>query len=62
METDVTPQLPLLPILREIPIIIDQIDNNLPQLLQPAITLPADVILPEVVSERRLALKRKKQR
>ena len=60
METDLAPQLPSLP---EIPIIIDQINDNLnlPEFSQPAKTFPADVTLP-TVSEERLALKRKKQR
>ena len=55
-ETDLIPQLPSLP---EITITKDQIDDNLPELSQPAITFSADVTLPGAVSERRLAIKRK---
>ena len=60
METGLILQFPSLP---EIPIIIDEINDNLdlPELSQPALTFSADVILP-AVSERKLALKRKKQR
>lgn len=54
LETHLTLQLSLLP---EIPIIIAQINDNLPEFSQPAITFPADVT--EAVSETRLALKRK---
>ena len=47
METDLALQIPSLP---EIPIIIDQINDNvnLPEFSQPAKTFPTDVTLPAV--------------
>ena len=53
METDLTPQLPSL---QEIPIIIDQINDNLnlPELSQLAITFPADVTLPAVSEQKQV--------